>query len=154
MSRIIGGKDHGGYGYTRDYPVEQLLRGCKIASIYEGTNGIQAMDLLGRKLGMKGGLVFMNYLGEIQKISGAAKKNAALEDPAARVDEAVNRLGEIGMHPDQINHLNPHFKTARRTNYPIDSPNRKIYLTIILVFVNLSWRKLKNTLILIYELPS
>jgi len=48
---------HGGYGYTRDYPVEQLLRDCKIASIYEGTNGIQAMDLLGRKLGMKGGVV-------------------------------------------------------------------------------------------------
>ena len=98
MNRIIGGKDHGGYGYTRDYPVEQLLRGCKIASIYEGTNGIQAMDLLGRKLGMKGGLVFMNYLGEIQKISVAAKKITGLEDPAARVDEAVNRLGEIAMH--------------------------------------------------------
>ena len=43
--------------HTRDYPVEQLLRDCKIASIYEGTNGIQAMDLLGRKLGMKGGVV-------------------------------------------------------------------------------------------------
>ena len=39
---------YGGYGYTRDYPIEQLLRDCKIASIYEGTNGIQAMDLLGR----------------------------------------------------------------------------------------------------------
>jgi hypothetical protein len=43
---------YGGYGYTRDYPIEQLLRDCKITSIYEGTNGIQAMDLLGRKLGM------------------------------------------------------------------------------------------------------
>ena len=89
---------YGGYGYTRDYPVEQLLRDCKIASIYEGTNGIQAMDLLGRKLGMKGGLVFMNYLAEIQKITGAARKIGGLEDLAAGVDEAVNRLGEIAMH--------------------------------------------------------
>ncbi len=89
---------HGGYGYTRDYPVEQLLRDCKIASIYEGTNGIQAMDLLGRKLGMKGGLVFMNYLAEIQKITATARKIGGLEDLAARVDEAINRLGEIAMH--------------------------------------------------------
>ncbi|MCP3953667.1 MAG: acyl-CoA dehydrogenase, partial [Desulfobacterales bacterium] len=37
---------YGGYGYTKEYPVEQLARDCKIASIYEGTNGIQAMDLL------------------------------------------------------------------------------------------------------------
>jgi len=89
---------YGGYGYTRDYPVEQLLRDCKIASIYEGTNGIQAMDLLGRKLGMKGGLVFMNFLQEIQKTTGEAKKIEVLKDPAARVDEAVNRLGEVAMH--------------------------------------------------------
>jgi len=89
---------YGGYGYTRDYPVEQLLRDCKIASIYEGTNGIQAMDVLGRKLGMKGGVVFLNFMQEIQKITGQAKKIKELEDLAARVDEAVNRLGEVAMH--------------------------------------------------------
>ena len=89
---------YGGYGYTCDYPVEQLLRDCKIASIYEGTNGIQAMDLLGRKLGMKGGVIFMNFLGEIQKTTGNAKNIRGLEELAAKVDEAVNRLGEIAMH--------------------------------------------------------
>ena len=41
---------HGGYGYCGEYPVEQLCRDVKITSIYEGTNGIQAMDLVGRKL--------------------------------------------------------------------------------------------------------
>jgi alkylation response protein AidB-like acyl-CoA dehydrogenase len=92
---------YGGYGYTCDYPVEQLLRDCKIASIYEGTNGIQAMDLLGRKLGMKGGVVFMNFLAEIQKITGNAKKINGLQDYAARLDEAVNRLGEVAMHLGQ-----------------------------------------------------
>ncbi len=51
---------HGGYGYCSEYPVEQLARDCKIASIYEGTNGIQAMDLLSRKiLGGKGARVKM-----------------------------------------------------------------------------------------------
>ena len=45
----------GGYGYCQEYPVEQYLRDEKIASIYEGTNGIQQLDLLTRKLSMKGG---------------------------------------------------------------------------------------------------
>ena len=40
----------GGYGYCKEYPVEQYLRDCKIASIYEGANGIQSLDLLGRKM--------------------------------------------------------------------------------------------------------
>ena len=51
----------------KEYPVEQLVRDCKNTSIYEGTDGIQAMDLLWRKLGMAKGRVFMNLLGEIQK---------------------------------------------------------------------------------------
>lgn len=102
---------YGGYGYTREYPVEQLLRDCKIASIYEGTNGIQAMDLLGRKLGMKSGVVFMNFLQEIQKVTGQAKKVKGLEHLANRVDEAVNRLGEIALHLGKTA-LSPDFKVA------------------------------------------
>ena len=58
---------YGGYGYIRDYPMEQLLRDCRITMIYEGTNGIQAMDLLGRKLGLNKGKPVMDLLGEIQK---------------------------------------------------------------------------------------
>ncbi len=46
---------YGGYGYTCDYPAEQYLRDAKIASIYEGTNGIQALDLVGRKFRMQDG---------------------------------------------------------------------------------------------------
>jgi hypothetical protein len=102
---------YGGYGYTKDYPVEQLLRDSKIASIYEGTNGIQAMDLLGRKLGMNGGAVFMNFLGEIQKVIADAKKISGLEDLAAKVDEAVNRLGEVALHLGKTA-MSPDFKIA------------------------------------------
>ena len=66
--------------------------------IYEGTNGIQAMDLLGRKLGMKKGQVFMSLMGEIQKTIMQAKELPALEGNIAKVEEALNKLGEVAMH--------------------------------------------------------
>ena len=88
---------YGGYGYTADYPVERLLRDSKINSIYEGTNGIQAMDLLGRKLGMKKGALFMGFLGEVQKTTAVAKKIEGLEPLADAVDESLHRLGNLAM---------------------------------------------------------
>ncbi len=89
---------YGGYGYITEYPVEQLVRDCKITSIYEGTDGIQAMDLLGRKLGMNKGQVFINFLGEIQKTVAQAKETGGLEDISTDVEKAANRLGEVAMH--------------------------------------------------------
>ncbi len=88
----------GGYGYTKDYPQEQLLRDCKITQIYEGTNGIQAMDLLGRKLGMKKGKLVMDLMGEMTKTISQAKGIEGLEDQAAKFEEAMNKLGEVAMH--------------------------------------------------------
>jgi hypothetical protein len=92
---------YGGYGYTKDYPVEQLCRDAKISSIYEGTNGIQAMDLVGRKLGMKKGQVFMAFLGEIQKTVEKARAIEGLQEMAGQVEAASNRLGEVAMHVGQ-----------------------------------------------------
>lgn len=89
---------YGGYGYTTEFPVEQLLRDCKITSIYEGTNGIQAMDLLARKLGLKNGKPFMDLLGEINKTIAEAKKHVKLKDCAEKIEAAVNRLGETALH--------------------------------------------------------
>jgi alkylation response protein AidB-like acyl-CoA dehydrogenase len=89
---------YGGYGYTRDYPVEQLMRDSKINSIYEGTNGIQAMDLLGRKMGMKKGAVFMNLLVEIQKVIATAKQTTGLSELAELMETVVNRLGGTAMN--------------------------------------------------------
>ncbi|MFZ5572521.1 MAG: acyl-CoA dehydrogenase [Thermodesulfobacteriota bacterium] len=88
---------YGGYGYTKEYPVEQLLRDCKITSIYEGTNGIQAMDLLGRKLGMKKGRLFMDFMAEIHKTVETAKAFPGLAELAEKVRQAIDRLGEIAM---------------------------------------------------------
>ncbi|HSO67880.1 MAG TPA: acyl-CoA dehydrogenase, partial [Desulfatirhabdiaceae bacterium] len=89
---------YGGYGYIREYPMEQLMRDCRITMIYEGTNGIQAMDLLGRKLGMKKGKPIMDLLSEIQKTISAAKAIPGLQDYAVQVEKAVNKLGEVAMH--------------------------------------------------------
>ncbi|MBW1897507.1 MAG: acyl-CoA dehydrogenase [Deltaproteobacteria bacterium] len=89
---------YGGYGYIKEYPVEQLLRDCRITMIYEGTNGIQAMDLLGRKLGMKKGKLVMDLMVEIQKTITKAKGVAGLEEYAAKVEASVNKLGEVAMH--------------------------------------------------------
>ncbi len=108
---------YGGYGYTKDYPVEQLTRDGKISSIYEGTNGIQAMDLLGRKLGMKKGQVFMDFLGEIQKTIAEGKSTEGLEDMAAKLEEAVNRLGEVAMHIGKLA-MSEKVKTAFGDSYP------------------------------------
>lgn len=58
---------HGGVGYTKDFPVEQYARDAKIFSIYEGTNGIQALDLVARKLGQRGGQNARDFLGDVQQ---------------------------------------------------------------------------------------
>ncbi len=94
----LGVQIYGGYGYIKEYPVEQLLRDCRITPIYEGTNGIQAMDLLGRKLGLKGGKPVMDLFGEIQRTIAMAKKIAGLEDMAARTEKTLNRLGETALN--------------------------------------------------------
>jgi len=89
---------YGGYGFIEEYPVAQLLRDCRITMIYEGTNGIQAMDLLGRKLGMKRGKVFMDLMGEIGKTVAEAKEIPAVAPFAAKVEAALTNLGELAMH--------------------------------------------------------
>ncbi len=89
---------YGGYGYIKEYPVEQLLRDCRITMIYEGTNGIQAMDFLARKLGLNEGKAIMDLLGEIQKTIADAKKIPEIENLASKIENAVNKLSEVAMH--------------------------------------------------------
>ena len=94
----LGVQIYGGYGYTREYPQEQYLRDCKITHIYEGTNGIQAMDLLGRKLGMNKGRAFMDLLSEIRKTVETAGKIGALSELAGEAGNAVANLEETARH--------------------------------------------------------
>ena len=65
---------HGGYGYTRDYPVEQLYRDNRLNPIHEGTHGIQALDLLGRKV-VEGGGRSLGVLGA--RVDATRRRGAA-----------------------------------------------------------------------------
>jgi len=87
----------GGYGYTQEYPVEQYLRDCKIASIYEGSNGIQALDLVGRKIGAKGGAHLMALAGEINGFVGTNKDHPVLAGDLKALQTVVGALGDVSM---------------------------------------------------------
>ncbi len=69
---------YGGVGYTQDYPVEQYCRDAKIFSIYEGTNHIQSMDLVGRKLGQNGGANLQAFLGDVAKFTAENQGHAVI----------------------------------------------------------------------------
>jgi len=89
---------HGGYGFSEEFPLAQMLRDCKVFPIYEGTNGIQAMDLLGRKVVMKDGTAFKALLGEIAKTVEQASHIEALKGLASKVEAAANEVEETTMH--------------------------------------------------------
>jgi butyryl-CoA dehydrogenase len=82
----------GGYGYTREYPVEQLYRDNRLNAIHEGTNGIQALDLLGRKAVGDGGRA-LELLGRalLRDVEAAAREEP-LRAEAARLREAFDAL--------------------------------------------------------------
>ena len=93
---------YGGYGYCVDYPVEQYLRDCKIASIYEGTNGIQCLDLVGRKLGQRKGTNVMNLLEEISTTITKTKAIETIKKYSAYLEEAQNALIDLTMQFAQM----------------------------------------------------
>jgi hypothetical protein len=84
----------GGYGYTCEYPVEQIFRDVRITTIYEGTNGIQAMDLAARKLGMKNKRLFDALLAQIRTTIARAQTIPDLADLAQTLDQAVVTLSD------------------------------------------------------------
>jgi butyryl-CoA dehydrogenase len=83
----------GGYGYTRDYPVERLYRDNRLNPIHEGTNGIQALDLLGRKVTMKNGAALRLLLARIAETAGAAAQTPGLAEASADLAQAVRTVG-------------------------------------------------------------
>lgn len=68
----------GGYGYCSEFPIEQYLRDVRITPIYEGTNAIQALDLLTRKIVMKKGKLFQDFLGEMDAVMARAGEQESL----------------------------------------------------------------------------
>ena len=84
---------HGGYGYTRDFPVEQYWRDQRLNMIHEGTHGIQALDLLGRKVVMDGGAGLKLLAARVSATIERAGQVAGLAEPANQLAGALQRLG-------------------------------------------------------------
>ena len=92
---------HGGYGYTREYPVEQFYRDNRLNLIHEGTHGIQALDLLGRKVMLKGGAALTRFTSEMETSIAEARQIEAL---AACADSLARASSEA---VDTVEHLRP-----------------------------------------------
>ena len=108
---------HGGSGYTEHFPASQYLRDARITMIYEGANGIQALDLVGRKLPANGGRAIMTWFGEIDAFvneHGGEGPNKAFVDGLA---DAKKKLQEATMWLMQNGMQNPDNAGAASTDY-------------------------------------
>jgi hypothetical protein len=85
----------GGHGYIREHGLEQLVRDVRITQIYEGTNAIQSLDLVGRKLGIDNGRLFKGWLTEVEAALKRAEGRNGLAEFAAPTREAVERLKTV-----------------------------------------------------------
>jgi len=86
---------YGGYGFSEEYHIAQQLRDCRIYPIWEGTNFIQSMDLIGRKWMMAGGQVFGAWFAELEKFAADHKDDAVLKAEVALLEEALAQYKEI-----------------------------------------------------------
>ena len=82
----------GGYGYTRDFPVERIYRDNRLNEIHEGTTGIQSLDLLGRKVIQDGGVTLKLLLSEISSTVEQASGHASLQEFALALHQSIARI--------------------------------------------------------------
>lgn len=109
---ITGQQVFGGHGYIREWGMEQFVRDARIAQIYEGTNGIQALDLAGRKVVRNGGASAAAFIAEVRNWL-AGESHSALEAVRAPLENALNLLEQgtamlleqAGKDPDAVNAL-------------------------------------------------
>ena len=87
----------GGYGYTKDYPIEHYLRDAKIMSLYEGTNGIQSLDLMGRKMKVNHGALFNAYRKELERFCVNHENHPRLGGEVRSLRKAEKRLAEVAV---------------------------------------------------------
>jgi len=107
----------GGYGYCVDYGVEQLVRDCRITQIYEGTNGIQALDLVGRKLPAHMGRYLRRFFHPVQEFLTAEADNAEMKEFVEPTAKAFERLQRATAWLAQESMKNPDEAGAGATDY-------------------------------------
>ena len=108
---VIGQQVFGGHGYVREWGMEQFVRDCRISQIYEGTNGIQALDLAGRKVTRNGGKYVEAYLADMRRWIDDNANQPGLDGIKERLVSAVEllesttteMLRQAGDNPDAVN---------------------------------------------------
>lgn len=95
---------HGGSGFTREWGMEQIVRDCRITTIYEGTNGVQALDLVGRKLAANGGRAVFSFFADVDEFIAANEGNEdmalfieGLQSIKAQLQDGTTWLMQNGM---------------------------------------------------------
>ena len=127
----------GGYGFTEDFPVEQLYRDIRITPIYEGTTGIQAQDLLGRKMTMKGGKAPQLLFAEMQRTIAQASTHNDLKRYADQLS------GEMARVQDVMKSLMPHAMQGDMERYLSDAT---LFLEMFGIVV-VAWQWLKQAVV-------
>jgi alkylation response protein AidB-like acyl-CoA dehydrogenase len=108
---------HGGSGFTEHFPASQYLRDVRIALIYEGTNGVQALDLVGRKLAAKGGRGVMTFFQEVDQFIGENDGDAELKPFIEALAGVKAQLQDGTMWLMQNGLQNPDNAGAASTDY-------------------------------------
>jgi acyl-CoA dehydrogenase len=107
----------GGHGYIQEWGMEQFVRDARIPMIYEGANGIQALDLVGRKLGKDGGRAVMALFGEMQGYIKEQTANAAMKPLLEPLGKALGHLQQATMWFAQNATAKPDNAGAGATDY-------------------------------------
>ncbi len=108
---------HGGHGYIREWGMEQLVRDARIAQIYEGTNGIQALDLVGRKLSMGTGRLARQFFHPVGAYLEQMANVPAMADIVAPLAKAFGRLQQATLWLGKAGTANPDDGGAAATDY-------------------------------------
>jgi alkylation response protein AidB-like acyl-CoA dehydrogenase len=126
---------YGGHGYIREWGMEQFVRDARIAQIYEGTNGIQALDLVGRKLGKDNGRAIQAFFKLVGEETAAAKGDAQLAPLAGALERALGDLQTATLWLMQNGLANPN--NAGAAAYP--------YMTLMgIVSLGLMWLRMSK----------
>jgi len=134
----------GGYGYCDEFPLEQFYRDVRIHPIHEGTTGIQALDLLGRKVIMKNSQAYKFYLSEVKKTIEEGDKDAELAPYARLLAQAVEKLEKITAHLLTL---------AMQGNPELFLADATLYLELFGV-ISIAWQWLKQALVASNKLKS
>ncbi|CAM9388678.1 unnamed protein product [Phaeothamnion confervicola] len=108
---------YGGHGYIAEQGMEQFVRDARIAMIYEGANGIQALDLVGRKLGMNGGRAVFAFFAEVDALLAECAGQPEMAEYCAPLKETRDRLEQVTLWFLEKGVENPDHLAAGSTDY-------------------------------------